>query len=357
MESARWLAVSPLLAAVTAGALGAGHLVSPLVAEPRWEPPPCTSEAGLRSGALTWYQLDPVLDRTGTLEGQTLTIGMDGEVGRSLDLAPESFASGPVNGMVLTGEDDGTASHLRLLDIARGCATALADEAAVVRSAVLAPDGQTLYEHHVDRATRTDLGVWRRRPDGGTDRVLAGLAPDRWLGPTFVTTLVLDRGGRLTVSSCTPVGCRVRVLDPASGAVTLVRDIGAGLGTVGGSLIARAACNGLPCPVISVDLASGRRTTLAAGAFAAAIGGRAGDRLVVETARDEVAVVTLSGAGGMTTTTGLGMPLAEGSTGTAGAEGELGTVPVVARDGPGGRGIRLLDPDSSPFRTHPGAAR
>ncbi len=79
--------------------------------------------------------------------------------------------------------------------------------------------------------------------------------------------------------------------------MTLVRDIGAGLGTVGGSLIARAACAGLPCPVVSVDLASGRRTTLAAGAFAAAIGGLAGDRLVVETAADQVAVVDLTGAG------------------------------------------------------------
>ena len=356
MEFARWLAVSPLVVAVTAGALGAGRLTSPLVDDPRWEPPPCASEAAVRAGAMTWYRLDPVLDRTGTLAGRTLTIGMDGAAGRSLDLAPESFASGPVNGMVLTGEDDGTASHLRLLDIARGCATALADEAAVVRSAVLASDGQTLYEHRVDRTTRADLGVWRQLLDGGTERVLAGLAPDRWLGPTFVTTLALDLGGRLTVSSCAPAGCRVRVLDPASRAVTLVRDIGAGLGTVGGSLIARAACAGLPCPVVSVDLASGRRTTLAAGAFAGAIGGRAGDRLVVETAADQVAVVDLTGAG-VTTSTGRGVPLARGSTAAAGAEGGPGTVPLVPRDWAGGRGIRLLDPDSSPSRPHPGAAR
>jgi hypothetical protein len=356
MEFARWLAVSPLLVAVTVGGLGAGRLTSPLVAEPPWEPPPCPAEAGVPPGLTTWYRLEPLLDRTGTLAGRTLTIGTGGEVGRSLDLAPESFASGPVNGMVLTGEDDGAASHLRLLDVARGCTTALADEAAVIRSAVLAPDGQSLYEHRVDRTTRTDLGVWRRRLDGATGRVLAGLAPDPWLGPTFVTTMALDLDGWLTVSSCTPAGCRVRVLDPASGAVTLVRDIGAGLGTVAGSLIARAACAGLPCPIVSVDLASGRRTTLAAEAFAAAIGGLAGDRLVVEATGDGVTVVELTGAG-VTTTTGPGVPLARGSTATAGVEGRPGTVALVPRDWPGGRGIRLLDLDRSPSRPQPGASR
>jgi hypothetical protein len=304
----------------------------------------------------TWFRLEPALDRTGTLEGRRLTIGLDGATSHLLDLAPESFASGPVNGLVLAGEDDGTISRLRLLDVARRCATAVADETDVIRSAVMAADGRTLYEHRVDRFTRTHLGVWRRTLGGDARRVLDGLAPDRRLGPTFVTTLVLSADGRLVVSSCTPVGCRVRILDPASGAVTLVSDVGTGLGTAGDVLIARAACAGLPCPVVSVDLASGHRVTLAARAFAAAIGGLAGDRLVVETGRDQVAVIGLAGAE-VNTTGEPGLPLAAGSTATAGAEGRSGMVPLVPRDWPGGAGIRLLDPDSPPSRPHPGAAR
>ena len=356
MEFARWLAISPLLVAVAAGWPGAGSIAGPLAAEPAWEPPPCLAEAVLPSGQATWYRLEPLLDRTGTLSGRTLTLGIGETAGRSLVLAPESFASGPVSGIVLTGEDDGTASHLRLLDVARGCATAVAEEADVIRSATLAADGQTLYEHRVDRMTREDLGVWRRSLDGGAGRVLAGLAPDRRLGPTFSTTLVLAADGRLTVSSCAPAGCRVRVLDPASGAVTLVREVGTGLGTIGETLIAREACPGLPCPVVSVDLASGRRSILAAWVFAAAIGGRAGDRLVVETAGDRFAVVELAGAG-VTRMAGPGMPLFRGSAATAGAEGPPGTIALVPRDWSGGRGIRLLDLDGSPSRPQPGASR
>lgn len=356
MEFARWLAVSPLLVAVAAGTLGPGRATSPFVAEPPWEPPPCAAQAAMPPGPATWYRLDPVLDRTGTLAGRTLVVGTEGTAGRSLELAPESFASGPVNGTVLTGEDDGAASHLSLLDVVRSCRTDLADEVDVIRSAVLAPDGRTIYEHRVDRATRADLGIWRRSLPGRTERVLAGLAPDRRLGPTFVTTLVLAPDGQLTVSSCAPAGCRVRVLDPATSRVTLVRDIGAGLGTVSGSLVARAACAGLPCPIVAVDLGSGRRTTLVDAAFGAAIGGRTGDRLVAETAGGQVLVVGLAGAG-PTTVAEPGTPLARGSTATAGAEGQPGTVPLVPRDSPRGGGIRLLDPDGPPSRPQPGAAR
>jgi hypothetical protein len=305
---------------------------------------------------VSWYRLDPVLDRTGTLAGQVLTIGTDGAPSRSLDLAPESFASGPVNGVVVTGEDDGSLSHLRLLDIERGCATAVADEADVIRSAVLAMDGRTLYEHRVGRATRADLGIWRRSPGGRTEQVLGGLAPDPRLGRTFVTTLVVAPDGQLTASSCAPAGCRVRVLDPESGTVSLVRDIGTGLGTAGGLLVARAACAGLPCPVVAVDLASGHRTTLAPQAFAAALGGLTGDQLVVEMARDRVAVIGLTG-GPVIPMPGSGLPLARGSTATAGAEGRPGSVPLVPRDWSGGRGIRFLDPNGSPQRSNPGAAR
>ena len=203
MESLRWLRLVPLVAVIAAGALGPGRAVSGAGAGPAWDPPPCTeADAGGPPGTGAWYRLDPVLDRAGTLAAQRLTAGIAGRPSRHLDLAPESFASGPVGGLVLAGEDDGSVSRLRLLDPAHGCATAVADEPAVIRSAVLDPDGRSIVEHRVDRATRADLGIWRRTIGGSAVRMLDGLGPDPELGPTFATDLVVAADGRLVVSSC-----------------------------------------------------------------------------------------------------------------------------------------------------------
>ena len=159
MESLRWLRLAPLAAVIAAGALGPGRPVSGAGAARRGTLPRARWRTRAdRPGAGAWYRLDPVLDRTGTLAAQRLTAGIAGQPSRQLDLAPESFASGPVGGLVLAGEDDGTVSRLRLLDPARGCATAVADEPAVIRSAVLDPDGRSIVEHRVDRTTRADLG-------------------------------------------------------------------------------------------------------------------------------------------------------------------------------------------------------
>ena len=77
---------------------------------------PATIAIGAEAGA-AWYRLDPVLDEHGSLAGQRLTVGLVGGPARHLDLAPESFVSGPVGGVVLVGDDDGTESRLRLLDV------------------------------------------------------------------------------------------------------------------------------------------------------------------------------------------------------------------------------------------------
>ena len=140
---------------------------------------PTKGAPGDAKGGPAWFRLEAVLDPGGTLVGQRLTAGPVAGSSRTLALPPESFASGPVGGRVLVGDDDGTVSVLRLLDVARGCWTVVAREPAVIRGAVLAPDGASSWEHRVDRASRADLGVWRRTLSGGPAvRVLPGLAVD-----------------------------------------------------------------------------------------------------------------------------------------------------------------------------------
>ena len=345
METLRWLRLAPLAVVIAAGALGPGRAVSGAGADPAWDPPPCPVEdTGGPPGAGAWYRLDPVLDRAGTLAAQRLTTGIAGQPSRHMDLAPESFASGPVGGLVLVGEEDGSVSRLRLLDPAQGCATAVADEAAVIRSAVMDPDGRSIVEHRVDRATRADLGVWRRPIGAVAVRILDGLDPDPELGPTFATDLVVAADGRLVVSSCAVEACRVRVLDPTTGAIYRFRGTGQGLGVTGGSVVTRAACAGFPCPVESIDLATGRRTTLAEQAGAALLGGPAGTILVYEAAGGRVAVLEIATGRRTAAREAGGVPLPAGSTATAGAEAPPGRVTLAPRGRPAHTTIRAFDP-------------
>ncbi len=330
MELASWMVSAPLVLAISTWSLGPAAGDRPW--DPPWDPPPCSAATTAPAG-VGWYRLDPVLDGTGTLAARRLVVGVDGASQGSMDLAPESFASGPVSGLVLSGEDDGSVSRLRLVDAARGCAVAIGEAPDVIRSAVLAPGAGYLYEHRVDRATRVDLGIWRREIGGDVRRVLAGLAPDPVLGPTFVTDLVLEPDGRLLVSSCAQPACRVRLLDPEDGTVTMVKPSGPALGVTGGSLVARAACFGDPCPVDAIDLASGQRRRLATEAYAAALGGPGRGTLLIETAGHRVAAIDVRSGRRTAEAASAGVPLRAGSTAPAGAEGAAGTV-VLA---PGGR--------------------
>jgi hypothetical protein len=257
-------------------------------------------------------------------------------------MAPESFASGPLHGLVLAGEDDGSRSHLRLLDPWRDCSTAVADEAAVVRSAVLAADGSAIVEHRVDRVTRRDLGVWRRTLGGGSERLLDGLAADARTGRVFVTDLLAAADGRVAVSSCGLASCVVRVLDPATRDVTTVHGTGPAIGLGGGSVVVRHACEGYPCAVEAVELATGRRHTLAKEAWAAAMGGDGGT-LVIEVGGARVASIDLSTGARSAVRSPGGVPVGRGSTATCGAEVPPGSVALA----PGGRawvtGLRVLD--------------
>ncbi len=354
MEIARCLVGTGTLATmVLAGALGAGRPPVLAAADPPWQPPPCAeARAGVVPiGAETgtaWYRLDPVLDESGSLAGQGLTIGLVGGPARHLDLAPESFVSGPAGGVVLVGEDDGADSRLRLLDVARGCETAVGREAgAVVRGALLAPDGSAVWEHRVNRVTRVDEGIWRRPVAGGPSaRVLPGLPADGRIGPTYVTELSWAADGRLGVSSCGARVCRTRVMDPSTGRVDAFEGTGPLVGVHEDRAFVHGACAGLPCAIEAVDLRTGRRTVLAEEAGLASVDGSGAGSLVFETEAGRLTVLDL-GSGRRSTVSADGglMPMRRTSAATSGAETPGGAVLVAPRGRVGQPSVaRHLDP-------------
>jgi hypothetical protein len=286
MQESRWFRrAGPGIAALGAlGLVASTSLGSPARA---WEPPACSGRPHVGPGPIgAWYRIDARL-ADGMRTGQRLTVGRVGDDGpRSLDLVPESFAAGPFDGTILLGDDDGRISRLSLLDVAAGCAWPLATSTDVVRSATLTPDGATVLEHRVDRRTRIDLGVWRRRLAAASDaaRLLAPIAPDTRFGPTWLTHLSwADSGTDLAVVSCGEVACRVRLVDLATGGVRGLADprVGHVVGVVGDRIVAHGACRGLPCPLLSASLDDGSIVTLDATAGRAILRTDAGRPVVV----------------------------------------------------------------------------
>jgi hypothetical protein len=245
------------------------------------------------------------MDASGSLVGQHLTLGRGARsnAGR-VDLPPESAVAGPFGNLVLLVEDDGARSRIVAVDSAAGCALTLAEEAAVVRRATLDPDGSTIYETRVDRASRADLGVWRRSLDGAPpEQVLGPLPPDDRFGRTWSTELSwATDGGRLVVQSCGYLACRTRLLDPRSGESHLLDDpdLGELIGVAEDHVLTYAACHGLPCAIIGTDLGTGDHRVLADdAALAVVVDTPAGPRLVHETSEPEahLRVVDLVGLG------------------------------------------------------------
>jgi hypothetical protein len=353
MEAARWvrgLGSLGMLAAVAT--LASGGPAVPRATDTSWQPPPCSGTAApLAHGTAAtraWYRMDPVLDRTATLASQRLTVGMAGRVVGQVELPPESFATGPVHGLLLVGDDDGSRSRLRLIDLVRDCVRAETLEPAVIRSAVFDPDVTAVWEHRVDRATREDLGVWRRAPDAAEAvPVLAGLAPDAVHGPTFTTELRPSADGHLVVASCGATACRTRILDPATGRVQAVDDTGPALGFTGGRLIAYARCAETVCPIVALDPATGQQTTVADDAGPAELGGtddsslvfRAADGILTTLELPTLRRVAVPGATTMA-------PVRRGSAATAGADLAPGSLLLAVGSSAGGPDAASIDPAS-----------
>lgn len=326
--------------------------VARIAADPAPPVGPCRGLAAsphvrVPAAEVTWYRLDPVLDGTGTLAGQRLIAAVGSAAPVVLDLPAESFASGPVGGAVLLGDDDGLRSRMRWLDVGRRCWTEAAVEAAVIRGAVASPDGSVTFEHRVDRRTRADLGVWRRTIAGPAAevavRVLDALVPDAATGPTFSTDLSVAADGRLIEASCGELTCRTRVLDQRTGAVASASGTGPALGVSGRRLVAMAACETLPCAVEARDLTDGSVARLVDEAGPGLLGGP-GDAFLVVPVAGAVEVETVAGAAASSIPTTL-LPVLRGSTATSGADTPPGTVALA----PGGR---IADPASA-FRLDP----
>ncbi|HXI46016.1 MAG TPA: hypothetical protein VNH13_06920 [Candidatus Acidoferrales bacterium] len=291
------VAVTRLLPAADAGRAGVPSGLSACAARPETGP-------GAAAAPGSFFKLQPALDANGVLAGQRLFVGRGGVITGSATLAAESAASGPVGGVVAVTEDDGTQSTVKLVAAGTGCASVVHTSASVIRRAIIDPVDGSLLFHLVDRASRADLGIWRLAAPGGAPlRVVEPLPAGLVEGPVWATDLRLDQAGRfLAVQSCVDRACVTRLVDLAApgSPPALLRGKSQGplLGFAGGRLVTWAACDGLPCGLLSWDPASGSATQLVGDAVAAGL--TAGGRLVVIVSRQgadrAVAVDPTSGA-------------------------------------------------------------
>jgi hypothetical protein len=265
METRWFRRLGPGIAAL--GAMAAVASTTAGEPPPTWQPPACSGQPAIRADVIgAWFRLDPILAE-GEFVGQWLSLGRaDAAGGRRLELDPESFASGPAGGTVLAGSDDGRASALSVIDVSAGCRWVFGESRDVVRNAVLDPTGGSIVESRVDRRTRADLGIWRRPLDGGAPlRLLPPIAADGRFGPTWLTDLSWSEdGGTLVVASCGEVACRYRLMSAADASTTTIADptIGSRVGMADGWLVAREACRGLPCPIVSLAVDRPARVVL-----------------------------------------------------------------------------------------------
>ena len=289
MVESRWFRrAGPGIAAIGAIALVASTTSGAPPAT--WLPPACVGPAHMGPAPTgAWYRLDARIVE-GVNVGQRLSVGLAGSSSvRSLDLDPESFASGPFDGAVLAGTDDGAATRLSLIDVAAGCSWPLGRSTDVVRRATLTPDGSAIIEFRVDRRSRADLGVWRRRLDavGAEERVVPPIQADKRFGPTWLTELSWsDDRTLLAVQSCGEVACRVRWLDLATRRSGLVADptLGDLIALTRDRIVAHGSCRGLPCPIRTIALTGRTARTIVASAGQAVVvrGDRGAARIVYE---------------------------------------------------------------------------
>jgi hypothetical protein len=326
--------------------ISAGAVVRPPImaaAGPPWLPPPCPpSEAQEHAASGTWYRLDGVQDTAGTLTGQVLSVGVIGGPSRTMALAPEAFASGSHQGLVLVGEDDGTRSRLSLVDPAHDCARVVGETDDVVRSALVSLDGTAVWEHRVARAAREDLGIWRRPLDGRpATRQLRGAPADARYGRTFATELRWTPDGALAATTCGESACRTRIMDEAGGPVTTVGPTGPVLGAGGdGTVVAYRVCGGFPCAIERHGAGPAPEQLVAAAGRAAV----AGNRLVFEPVEGGLRAMDLDGTGTSVIAAATDLiPLGDGSRATAGGERRDGSVLLAPHGRLDGATLMVLD--------------
>jgi hypothetical protein len=341
----------PAVAVVGLLAAGSGSIGAPRAGTP----PPCAAipdPARLTAqipGA--WFRLAPRLDAQGSIVGEALHLGA-GDRRWTIELPVEASADGPYGGLVLLVVDDGLVSELRLVDVETGCAAPVAVTPDVVRSAILDPARQAIYEHRVDRTTRADRGIWRRaldRPDAARP-VVGPLPPDDRFGPTFLTELrwSLD-GRRLGIASCGAIACRIRIYDPSQGSLRLLDDPDQGplVGLTASEAVTYAGCGDVaPCPVVARPLLGTGRRTLVEAAGSAIIADRAGHPQLVHEPHDGVAEILDLETGARTAAAlppGFHLLASAPGSNRSGVAAPTGWIPLVDPGlQPGRDGIRLL---------------
>ena len=296
------LGIALLLTAVTPAALAAGSQI--LAAEARADgcsaSPAATARAALRNASnRAFLNVRELLGRRGELTGRVLSVDRAGRTGLSITLPPESYVGPRIGDLVVYTRDSVVGgSSVHLLDLEAGCDLAISQPEDVVRSAIVDPTGSAVYVHSVTRGDRRDNGIHAiDLATGVTRQVVAPLPLSAEQGPTFGTYLgwSLD-GGALAVQSCGFEACRTRLLDVASAKVTTFDGHGQGalIGLTNEHLVTFADCHGLPCDVLSIDLATGVSAMLAEDAVGASISA-AGDGagiLTIQTAAAGVIEVT-----------------------------------------------------------------
>ncbi len=103
------------------------------------------------------------LDGSGSITGHTLTIGRS-----TWHAGPRAFADGPFGPTLVTGERSPRGTHLRLIDLGRGCVSRTIELPSLVYGSLMMPDG-TLVVSLVHSGTRAELGVWQIGTDPEMD--------------------------------------------------------------------------------------------------------------------------------------------------------------------------------------------
>ena len=227
MVESRWLRwIGPGLVALGAVGLIASTTVG---AGPRaWTPRrartdadaslrPATPPAAPADFGRPWFRLDPVAAGDGSLRGQRLVARPLRRPGDAGTRPPRRIVRRrTVRPVVLAGSDDGIDVAPRIGRRRGRLLVGVGTERDVIRRATIDQPGRVLYEMRVDRTTRADLGIWRRRSTGAPRG--ARPRPDR--ARRALRSHVLDRvpvGPRrrpLAVQSCGEFACRTRLLDP-----------------------------------------------------------------------------------------------------------------------------------------------
>ena len=250
------------------------------------------------SGRAAVARIQPQIAKRGELTGRVLSAQTAAGSAISIALPVESFVGPAVGDLVLyTRHSAETGSEVRAVSLVSGCDVRLAAPGEIVRSAVLDPLASSVYVHSVSRSGRADAGV--ARYDLATGKAVQALAPVRTpdrFGLIFGTELRWDMAGdRLAVQSCGFSRCLTRVLDVASGQVSTFDSVrqGAFIGLTETHLITFAGCHGLPCDVLSTDLATGSVSSLATEAFSAQLeaSGAGTAALSIETSAGVVEVI------------------------------------------------------------------